>query len=64
MNRSLKKVWNIISTVLVALVVALAYPLPWPASHRYPNLFLYAGLCAVSLGMIAVLCLKRKEAKK
>ena len=37
MNRSLKKVWNIISTVLVALVVALAYPLPWPASHRYPQ---------------------------
>lgn len=37
MNRSLKKVWNIISTVLVALVVALALLLPWPASHRYPQ---------------------------
>lgn len=35
-----------------------------PKTGDESNLFLYAGLCAVSLGMIAVLCLKRKEAKK
>ena len=45
-------------------------PTPDPVTPETPrtgdesNLFLYAGLCAVSMGMIAVLCLKRKEAKE
>ena len=35
-----------------------------PKTGDETNLFLYAGLCAVSMGMIAVLVLKRKEAKE
>ena len=35
-----------------------------PKTGDETNLFLYAGLCAVSMGMIAVLVLKRKAAKR
>ena len=35
-----------------------------PKTGDESNLFLYAGLCAVSMGMIAVLVLKRKAAKR